>query len=74
MNPNEEPPRERLDPFDTAWKMCEEKGRCDACGGAEYRRLRDRWDAIVGVAFALDYIVTAANAPPPRPTGKDGAQ
>lgn len=73
MKPTEPRPLYDGDAFDAAWRMCEERGKCDAFGGAEYRRLRRQWDKLIGLAYALDFIASAANAPPLAAPGKDGA-
>lgn len=53
-----------MDVFDRAWKILESKGACDAMGGAEYERLRDGWDRVLGVLIAIDFIQSAANTLP----------
>lgn len=56
-----------MDPFDKAWDMLEKQSKCDAKGGAEYVRIRRTWERLVGLSYALDYIVNAANEPPTLP-------
>lgn len=61
------------DVFDRAWILLEREGRCDARGGAEYRRIRRSWDRVVGVLHAVDLITHRANRPAKPTGGKDGA-
>lgn len=56
------PPAE--DVFDAAWDALAEQSRCDARGGAEYRRVRDAWDRVFGKMVAMEFILPRANEGP----------
>lgn len=56
-----------MEDFDAVWDVLARKGKCDARGGAEYKRCAEKWRHYVRLLI-IDYILTEANRPAPWPT------
>lgn len=55
--------------FDQAWQQLECEGKCDALGGAEYRRVKAEWVRFGMQNAAYLFIAILANLPPLPPPG-----